>query len=64
MESKHYLLIVAFLTGLGTAISGLHDWRDALAPLFIGGAMVQIASLIGALFTTAATSMLPPGSDD
>ena len=52
LESKHWLLIGAFLTATSTMISGLQHWGD-ITPLFVAGLLAQIGTLIGAIFQGA-----------
>lgn len=48
---KHWTIFGLFLGGLGTAVSGLASWQDALTPSFIGGVILQIAAVVAAIHT-------------
>lgn len=55
MEMKHVMILIGFLSGLGLALGGLqHGWHDALTPQFVGGQLVELATLIGAIYMPAA----------
>lgn len=49
MQTKHYLLIGAALTSLGTMVGSLPSW-DAITPLFVGGLLGSLGSTITALY--------------
>lgn len=54
LETKHWAIVAAMLVAIGTQIGGLeHGWRDALAPGFIGGLIVQIGTTVAAIFVGA-----------
>jgi len=62
-EAVHWTILTAFLTGVGSQLSALPDWHDAMTPLFLGGVIVQIASLLVALKTRATGTPAPPNPD-
>ncbi|MGE0043689.1 MAG: hypothetical protein AB7H88_22400 [Vicinamibacterales bacterium] len=51
MKTKHYLILLAGLGALGIMISGLADWREALTPQFVGGAILQVVAHVVAMLT-------------
>jgi hypothetical protein len=50
MNTSHWILLATFLSGLGMAISGLSDWREATSPQFISGLLISTGALIRALY--------------
>lgn len=51
MTGKHFALIAGCLTGIGGMFAALHDWRDAVNPAFVGGALTVLGTQLGAIFT-------------
>ena len=51
ITGRHWAVVAAFLAGFGASLASLPGWGEALSPLFIGGALVQVSALVGALFT-------------
>jgi hypothetical protein len=50
LQTKHYVVIAAFLVSLGPQLGGLqHGWHDALTPTFIGGLVAQVGAIIAAV---------------
>ena len=62
-EAVHWTILTAFLTGVGSQLSALPDWHDAMTPLFLGGVIVQIGSLLMALKTRAPGVPAPSSTD-
>ena len=62
LQGKHYGVLCAFLMALAVQIGGLADLHDALTPTFISGVLMQLASVIGALYVDAPVSSTNPGS--
>ena len=54
LTGKHYAILAAMLVALGTQLGGLeHGWHDAMTPAFIGGVLMQIGTMLAALFVGA-----------
>jgi hypothetical protein len=53
LEPKHWALIVTFLTADATLIGGLDHWADLVKPALVSGLLMQLATLIGAIFVGA-----------
>lgn len=51
MDTKHYVVIAAFLTSFAALIGGLPSWGAATSPLFVSGIIGAIAAAIGAFYT-------------
>lgn len=54
---QYVALAGLFLTGLGTSIQGLHSWQEAASTAFVGGTVLQLGSVILAVFIKS------PGQD-
>jgi len=59
MKTKHWLVLLAALGALGIMISSLGDWREALTPAFVGGAILQIVTHVIAMLTEKPAPPLP-----
>jgi hypothetical protein len=67
LEGKHYALIAAFLAGVGTQLAtAQHGWSDVLTTGFVAGLLIQISTLITAIFVGApgATEKLEQAKSD
>ncbi len=53
LEPKHWVLIATFLASTATMMAGTHGWSDMTQPAFISGVLMQLATLIGAVFAGA-----------
>lgn len=54
LEPKHYLLLSGFLGALAIQIGGLqHGWHDAVSPSFVAGLLLQISTMLAALYAGA-----------
>lgn len=57
---KVYFKIAGMILGaLAIQIGGLHDWREALTPIFIAGCFAVISVVFTALATDPSGSTLP-----
>lgn len=50
MNAQHWTVVVVFLTGLGMALTGLDSWADANHPVFLGGVLLQVVSVVRSLY--------------
>ena len=51
LERKHWVVLAAFLTALATQFSSIeHGWIEAMTPRFVGGVLLQIATVLTALY--------------
>lgn len=51
-----YLALVGmFLTGVGTSVQGLHAWSEATSTSFVGGTVLQLGTVILAVFIKSPT---------
>lgn len=50
-SGRHWVIFGLFLGGIGTAVSGLSNWSEALTPTFIGGLFVQLAAIVAAIMS-------------
>lgn len=51
MQTKHYALLTALLVSFGMQLSsGVHGWHELATPMFVGGMLVQIGTVIAAVF--------------
>lgn len=54
LEPKHYMLLSGFIGALAIQIGGLqHGWHDAVSPAFVAGLLLQISTMLGALYAGA-----------
>ena len=53
LEAKHWGLIASFLASTATVIAGFDHWGDATKPAVVAGIIMQLATLIGAVFAGA-----------
>lgn len=52
-QAKHFAVFGAMLIALGTQLSGIQSFHDALTPAFIGGLLLMVGTNIAALFVGA-----------
>ena len=50
-DSAHWTALALVVAGIGAMISGLDSWREAIAPPFVGGALIQIAGVLRAIYS-------------
>ena len=43
-------IIVGLSLAVGMQIAALHDWHDAITPLFVGGFIIHVANAIAAYY--------------
>jgi hypothetical protein len=48
MTTKQILLLAACLGSIGSMVAGFHAWGEAITPLFVGGAIANVAAHIAA----------------
>lgn len=53
LEPKHITIIAGFLMATAAVVGGLDHWADLLKPSVVAGLIVQIATLISAVFAGA-----------
>ena len=51
LSFKHYAVLAALFTSLGSMVSSLPNWPMALQPSFVGGLLGVVASMFVALNT-------------
>jgi hypothetical protein len=52
MTKTHWLLVGGFLTATASVIAGLDHWVDLTKPPIIAGLLMQLGTMIGALFAS------------
>jgi hypothetical protein len=53
LQSKHWLLIAAFLASTAGMLAGMEHWGEVLKPGVIAGLLGQLAVQIGSLYAGA-----------
>ena len=53
LEPKHWTIIASFLAATASVVGGLDHWGDLLKPSVVAGLIVQLATLISAVFAGA-----------
>lgn len=53
MTKVHWLLISGFLTATASVIAGLDHWGDLTHPPIVAGFLVQLGTMLGAIFSRA-----------
>lgn len=51
MSGKHIAILATCLGTLGGMIAALPEWQFALAPAFIGSALVNVCTVIAGIYT-------------
>ena len=59
MTKTHWLLIGGFLTATASVIAGLDHWIDIAKPPVVAGLLVQLGTMIGAIFSQKPSSDQP-----
>lgn len=59
--TKHWAVVGAMLIAIGTQLSGLQSFHDALTPAFIGGFLLMVGTNVATLFLGAPVKPYEPG---
>jgi len=59
MTAKHYAVLGGLLVSLGMHLQGASSWATVLSVHSVGELLVQIATVIGALYLTPPTAAAP-----